>query len=305
MAPLAGLGDHALLAAASGGQLRRCPAGSTVYGADDTASEIYLVVGGRVQLVRETPVGPQEMGVASPGDFIGEEALVKLPRAAEARTPEPATLLGLSADFLLESPDRAPWLRHLRACLARRLAHLNDFFQAFFPKEDSSHETPSQSLAQTVALSPEEKSRSLVSGGLSESDRYFFAAFAEERRYPAESVIFREGDAGDALYVIAQGRVRISRRIAGGEEALAILGPGEIFGEMAILDPESTGRSADARAHEEVLLLALTRARFEGMEKADPDGCADLSALLCRLAARRCVETAERLARWRIMAGPS
>src|SRR5262249_34870850 len=106
------------------------------------------------------------------------------------------------------------------------------------------------------------------------------------------------------LYVIAQGRVRISRRIAGGEEALAILGPGEIFGEMAILDPESTGRSADARAHEEVLLLALTRARFEGMEKADPDGCADLSALLCRLAARRCVETAERLTRWRIMAGP-
>jgi CRP-like cAMP-binding protein len=244
------------------------------------------------------------MGEASPGDFIGEEALVKLPRSAEARAPEPATLLGLSAEFLLESSDRAPWLRHLRACLARRLAHLNDFFQAFFPKEDSSRETLSQSLAQTAALSPEEKSRSLVSGGLSESDRYFFAAFAEERRYPAESVIFREGDAGDALYVIAQGRVRISRRIAGGEEALAILGPGEIFGEMAILDPESTGRSADARAHEEVLLLALTRARFEGMEKADPDGCADLSALLCRLAARRCVETAERLARWRIMAGP-
>jgi len=304
MAPLAGLGDHALLAAASGGQLRRCPAGSNVYGADDPASDVYLVVNGRVQLVRETPVGPQRMGEASPGDFIGEEALVELPRAAEARAPEPATLLGLSAEFLLESPDRAPWLRHLRACLARRLARLNDFFQAFFPKDDSSRETPSQSPAQTVALSPEEKSRSLVSGGLSESDRYFFAAFAEERRYPAESVIFREGDAGDALYVIAQGRVRISRRIAGGEEALAILGPGEIFGEMAILDPESTGRSADARAHEEVLLLALTRARFEGMEKADPDGCADLSALLCRLAARRCVETAERLARWRIMAGP-
>ena len=105
--------------------------------------------------------------------------------------------------------------------------------------------------------------------------------------------------------MIASGRVRISRRIGGGEEALAILGPGEIFGEMAILDSSAAGRSADARAHEDlVLLLALTRARFEGLEKSDPDGCADLSALLCRLASRRAVETAERLAQWRMMAGP-
>ena len=304
LAPLSGMGDHALLAAASAGQVRRCPAATAVYAAGDAAAEVYLVIEGKLQLVRDTPVGSQPMGEAGAGDFIGEEALVELPRAADARAAAPTTLLALTPEFLLENPDRASWLRHLRASLARRLAHLNDFFQAFFPKEDSSPETPRQASAQKVELSPEEKSRSLVSGGLAESDRYFFAAFAEERRYEAESVIFREGDSGDALYVIAQGRVRISRRIAGGEEALAILGPGEIFGEMAILDPESAGRSADARAHEDVLLLALTSARFQGLEKADPDGCADLSALLCRLAARRCVETAERLARWRIMAGP-
>ena len=52
-------------------------------------------------------------------------------------------------------------------------------------------------------------------------------------------------------------------------------------------------------------LLQLTRERFESLERSDPEGCAELSALLCRLAARRCAETAERLARWRIMAGPS
>jgi CRP-like cAMP-binding protein len=304
MAPLAGLGDQALLAAAGGGELRRLPAGSTVYRAGDGAAEIYLVVAGSLGLVRDTPVGPQPMGEIGTGDFAGEEALVCLPRSADARANGAVTLLGLTPEFLFESPDRAPWLRYLRACLARRLARLNDFFQDFFPKDDSSAETLRESRGQAVALTPEEKSRSLTSGGLSESDRYLFAAFAEERGYSAESVLFREGDAGDALYVIARGRVRISRRIAGGEEALAILAPGEIFGEMAILDPAAAGRSADARAHEDVLLLALTRARFEGLERADPDGCADLSALLCRLAARRSVETAERLARWRMMAGP-
>ena len=304
MAPLAGMGDHALLAAAAGGDLRRFAAGSHVYRAGDKAGEIYLVVAGSLELVRDTPVGPQPMGEIAAGDFAGEEALVGLPRSADARAGGAVTLLGLTPEFLFESPDRAPWLRHLRGCLARRLARLNDYFQGFFPKDESSGEAPKESAGRAVALTPEEKSRSLTSGGLSESDRYLFAAFAEERSYPADSLLFREGDAGDALYVIASGRVRISRHIAGGEEALAILGPGEIFGEMAILDSSAAGRSADARAHEDVLLLALTRARFEGLEKSDPDGCADLSALLCRLAARRSVETAERLANWRMMAGP-
>ncbi len=301
---LAGMGDHALLAAAAGGELRRLAAGSTLYRVGDPAGEVYFVVAGTVHLVRETPVGPQPMGEAHTCDFVGEEALTAETRTSDARAQAPVTLLGFTADFLFENPDRAPWLRHLRVCLARRLGRLNDLFQQFFPGERPARSAQRQSRGEVAQLSPEEKSKSLTSGGLSESDRFLFAAFAEERSYPAEALIFREGDAGDALYAIARGRVRISRQIGGGEEALAILGPGEIFGEMAILDPAATGRSADARAHEEVLLLELTRPRFERLEKADPEGCAELSALLCRLAARRCVETAERLARWRMMAGP-
>ena len=300
-----GVGDRALLAAAAGGELRRLAPGATLYRAGDLAAEIYFVVAGSIQLVRETPVGPQPVGMAGPSDFSGEEALVGQPRTGDARALEPLTLLGLTRDFLFENADRAPWLRHLRRCLARRLGHLNDLFREFFPGERPSRETQRPAAGRAAAISAEEKSRFLGGGGLRESDRILFAAFAEEREYPAESLIFREGDRGDALYAIARGRVRISRQIAGGEEALAILAPGEIFGEMAILDPDSAGRSADARAHEETVLLELSRSRFEGLEESDPEGCADLSALLCRLAARRCVETAERLARWRILAGPS
>jgi CRP/FNR family cyclic AMP-dependent transcriptional regulator len=310
MPALAGMGDHALLGAAAGGELRRLASGSTLYRSGDAAGEIYLVISGALQLVRDTPVGSQPMGAAPIAEFAGEEALVGQPRSSDARAQEPVTLLGFTPEFLFDHPDRAAWLRHLRGCLARRVSRLNGLFQDFFPAEPdpSRGERPvdsgsAQARGEAAALSVEEKSKSLTSGGLSESDRYLFAAFAQERGYAPESVIFREGDPGDALYVVARGRVRISRRLAGGEEALAILGPGEIFGEMAILDSASAGRSADARAHEEALLLELTRARFERLEASDPEGSADLSALLCRLAARRCVETAERLARWRIMAG--
>ncbi|MGH9398821.1 MAG: cyclic nucleotide-binding domain-containing protein [Thermoanaerobaculia bacterium] len=301
---LSGMGDYAFLAAAAGGQSRVLPSGGVLYRAGDDASEIYLVLAGRLEFVRETPVGPQPLGLAKVADFAGEEALIGAPRTAQARAAGATTLLGLSPAFLFENADRAAWLRHLRACLARRLSRLNDLFREFFPAQRPSFSSEAGSKGEAAELSLEEKSRGLTSGGLSESDRFLFAAFAQEKSFPAEALIFREGDAGDVLYAVARGRVRISRSLAGGEEALAILGPGEIFGEMAILDPSASGRSADARTHEDTILLELSRARFEGLERADPDGCADLSALLCKLAARRCVETAERLARWRVMAGP-
>ena len=304
MPALSGMDDHALLAAAGSGEVRRVAPGGSVYQAGDEPGEVFFVLAGSVALVRETPVGPQPMGSAEAADFFGEEALVGAPRVASARAAAGATLLGFTPEFLFESPTRAPWLRHLRVRLARRLAALNALFQEFFPGSAAAPAAEDRSRGEAASLSAEEKSRFLGSGGFSESDRYLFGAFAEERRYPAEALIFREADAGDALYAVARGRVRISRHIAGGEEALAILGPGEIFGEMAILDPAAGGRSADARAHEDAVLLALTRERFEGLERSDPEGCAELSSLLCRLAARRCAETGERLARWRIMAGP-
>jgi CRP-like cAMP-binding protein len=301
---LSGVDEKAFLAAAGAGELRRVPAGAALYRAGDGPAEIFLLLSGEIERVRDTPVGPQAMGTAGAADFIGEEALVRAPRTSDARAIQPATLLGFSPEFLLAGSERAAWLRYLRGRLARRLAGLNALFQGFFPGEAQTPAHERLSPGDAVNLTPEEKTRTLTSGGMPASDRYLFAAFAEERRYAPESLIFAEGDPGDALYAIARGRVRISRRLAGGEEALAILGPGEILGEMALLDPAAVGRSADARAHEEATLLVLTRDRFEGMERADPEGCAELSAMLCRLAARRCVETGERLARWRMMAGP-
>jgi CRP/FNR family cyclic AMP-dependent transcriptional regulator len=300
------LDDAALFSAASAGELRRLATGNVLYRAGDPSGEVSFVLQGSLELTRQTPVGMQPMGEAHAGDVVGEEALVSAPRTAEARARGAVTLLGLPPRFFDPEPGRAAWLRYLRVRLARRLARLDDLFRRFFPEEG----TPLAPVAvfdregrPAQELSLAERSRHLGTVGLGESDRFLFAVFAEEKRYPAEAVIFREGDPGDTICVIALGRVRISRRISGGEEALAILNPGEIFGEMALLDP-GKGRSADARAHEDAVVLELSRSRFDALESADPEGCGDLSALLCRLAARRAVETADRLANWRVLAGP-
>jgi CRP-like cAMP-binding protein len=89
------------------------------------------------------------------------------------------------------------------------------------------------------------------------------AAIAGEETH-ARGLVFREGELGDKLYFILEGKVRISRNLAGmGEEALAVLGPGDAFGEMSLID--DTPRSADAHVHEPCRLLVITREAFEDL----------------------------------------
>ena len=81
--------------------------------------------------------------------------------------------------------------------------------------------------------------------------------------YPAGTVLFREGDEGNDMYVIQSGRVEISRTIGEGQRTLAILPPGEFFGEMAIVNDRP--RSATARVSEAAKLLVIDRDTFEAM----------------------------------------
>src|SRR5436190_2644726 len=77
----------------------------------------------------------------------------------------------------------------------------------------------------------------------------------------AGSSLFRVGDAGEAMYIIESGRVRITVTDADGREViLASLGHGDFFGEMAMLDGH--GRSADATVTEDSRLAVLTRENF-------------------------------------------
>jgi CRP-like cAMP-binding protein len=81
------------------------------------------------------------------------------------------------------------------------------------------------------------------------------------REFPAGTVIFEEGDPGSRLYVIQSGQVRIVKRSALRQVTLARLGPGEFFGEMALLDRQP--RSAAAVVDEAARVLELDEAAFE------------------------------------------
>lgn len=83
-----------------------------------------------------------------------------------------------------------------------------------------------------------------------------------EQKFQGAETVFKEGEPGNRLYIIAEGEVRISRNIPGsGEEALAVLKKGSVFGEMAIFDRSE--RSTDAIANSDCVLVTITRSDFE------------------------------------------
>lgn len=104
-------------------------------------------------------------------------------------------------------------------------------------------------------------------------------------------VLFHEGDQGDKLYVIVEGKIKLGRSSTDGREnLLAILGPGEMFGELSIFDPGP--RTATATAIAETQILGLSNEQLQQFITARPYVAGTLLAAL----ARRLRRTNENLA---------
>jgi CRP-like cAMP-binding protein len=111
--------------------------------------------------------------------------------------------------------------------------------------------------------------RSALFGRLHEDQLASLAGRMARRRYRRGEVIFHEGDPGDALHLVRSGRVKIGRHSPDGDEAIvATIGPGEIFGELVLLDGEP--RSATATALDPTDTLTIARQDFVALVDADP-----------------------------------
>ena len=109
------------------------------------------------------------------------------------------------------------------------------------------------------------------------------AAIAElcvTRRLGADETLFLKGDPGDALYAVRQGQIRIGTGTGAGKRlTLNVLGPGDVFGEIALLDGKS--RTADAVASEPTVLFMILRRDFLSFLERTPAVSIRLVELLC------------------------
>jgi CRP/FNR family transcriptional regulator, cyclic AMP receptor protein len=154
-----------------------------------------------------------------------------------------------------------------------------------------------------VKVESSDKIRLFREQGLSRRELMTLATFSKEKRFAEGAFLFQEGDKGSEMYVVLEGKARISKFIPGaGEEALAILERGDFFGEMSLIDGEP--RSADARAHDGPLtVLALDQGTVREVLAMDPHAALEFLQLLCRLVANRLREIDEKVVGWRILSG--
>jgi CRP-like cAMP-binding protein len=96
------------------------------------------------------------------------------------------------------------------------------------------------------------------------------ASLLIERRFPKNKTIVEEGTPGDYMYVVREGRVKVTKLSGDGrEKILEMLGAGSFFGELSLLD--GAPRSASVKALTETRILALSRNDFLGLLHRSPD----------------------------------
>ena len=248
----------------SAGKEEGFPAGTVIFAENDKASRIllrrdkmYFLVDGEVALMAKG----KPVGAAGAGEIFGEMATISdSPRSATAVARTACRVLSLDdrqfAAALARRPEFAlmmlgTMISRLRAMLARHSGTLSA------PGVVKESRVFDKALTATLA------------DGL--GDRATV-------RYERGKVIMVAGQPGALMYVVSEGRVAISIRGAVVER----VGPGGVFGEMALVD--QSPRAANAVAETDCALLAINRLVFLNLVKADPTfGVSLLAAMAERL----------------------
>lgn len=307
------LSEAAILALAAATTEEHHSAKDAIFEPDPDSIDLFLIERGRAILQRPTSYGDLRLGEYGPGDLFGETALVDgLGHVDRAEALEPCTLLRIDGHLLERRLDQEPEIgvevfAGLWQALSTRLrgsnARLDDFFHGRLENRKQEQPSGAKTEGQTVPLliASQDKVRLFREQGLARNDLLALATYARERHYTADKYLFRQGDPGSAMFFVVNGKVRISRLIPGaGEEALAILGRGEFFGEMSLVDGQP--RSADAKCHQgPVTVLELDRQTINEALRMDPRSALTFQRLMCRILASRLREIGDKLALWQIL----
>ncbi|MCR9144103.1 MAG: cyclic nucleotide-binding domain-containing protein [bacterium] len=267
------------------------------------ANKFYIIIQGKVRTQKAMPVAGEESSITlGPGDFFGvESAMSNHSRIETVICITDCNLIEVPSDqFGLLIQKNAPVAMKIIRSFSMKLrgfdntiarisfrnaveedpSHLFDLGEFWFKGQRFNHaayayqrylqwvpkgEKISQAKMRLQAMNKPLKAPPVADASIN-------------RQYQADDMIFCENEPGYELYIIQGGRIKITKMLDGQEVMLAVLQPGDIFGEMAILDNKP--RSATAMVAEPASLLAINKANFEGMVKAQPQLATKLITLL-------------------------
>ena len=209
------------------------PAGTVLMHQGDFGDRAWLIESGEMEVLLERPEGVKRIGTVKAGSVVGEMALLDNgTRSATVRTTTSVSAVELTRDtfraLLRKCPPLANYLLESLVAAIRR----------------------NYGLSQPERLEGSADIRSSAS----------FQTLVERRMFRAGHVFFRQNDEGMAAYLIQSGQVSI-RRVDGYEDKeLALLGPGRLFGEIALLTDRP--RAASAMATEATVCEIIRKEGF-------------------------------------------
>jgi CRP-like cAMP-binding protein len=246
---LAGLPPRALESLIARLALVELSAGEVLFVEGEPGACLYIVTEGEIVVEAHG----RELARLGPGAFVGEVALVTdLPRSASVRAGAPAELLAIDRDVVRDLVAEHPQvlgvlLRFVRDRLVDRVTHTAELF-----------------------------------GSFSEPERKALSARFELVEVDPGTPLIVQGTRADGLYIVLAGRAEVWRD--GEPEAVAALGPGEVFGEMSLLG--NTGATAHVRAASRVLALRMPARTFQEVIMTHPQVLAYVGELAERRAPR-------------------
>ncbi len=290
----------------------RFPAGAKVIQEGERSADAFVLVSGRIRVERETPYGVFQLALLEPGEIFGEVSFLDGDvRSVDTVCETESELFLINPMALRALADRdqkfelalywALW-RNLSIKLRKTNHRLTRFFSETGSTSDSAPtgiDEPTGSFQLDLAtkrdLFQEQK--------LSNMEINFLTSLSQEKKYHPNEVLFREGDLGDSMYIVLDGKVRITKNIPGaGEEALAFMERGDYFGEMALID--DLPRSAEAKAHDKgAVVLRIPKEVVTGILDINKVSSLRLLRILCTLLAKRLREIDDKLVGWFILSG--
>jgi CRP/FNR family cyclic AMP-dependent transcriptional regulator len=111
------------------------------------------------------------------------------------------------------------------------------------------------------------------------------ASVGEEKTVKKDELVFDEDSKGDSMYVIKSGAVKISKKVKNQENTIAVLNPGEFFGEMALLD--GLPRSAAVRATADSELFMVSLDGYQKLRKEKPHTALKLMDIIIKVLSNR------------------
>lgn len=272
------------------------------------ADQFFILRTGKVQISKEVQVVSEEGGsILNPGDFFGVVSTMSGHSHIEtAQALTDVSMISVSRDkYDLLIEKNTPVAMKIIESFSRQLRHLDESLARITQKSMKTEPDPGHlfkvgevyarqnlfNLAyycfyQYIKYCPQGPEIAKARERMAKLRPYAKPVYLDgddtnfNRVYPKDTMIFCETMPGKELYIIQKGTIKITKVSSSNEVLLAVLKPGDIFGEMSLI--ENKPRMASAIAMEESQLLAVNKENFAKMVTSQPQIIARLTTLLAK-----------------------